>query len=736
MEKRWNRKMLYWILILICLILIFFCWRTFNTETGKRHWIFTPQWIQHFRKWLDVSGWTKLVYKISYDKYEEVYQWAELDAIKKTIESIVLKNIDNRVSSLWVSDYKAYAEIMDWSHYIVVEIWWIADLDQAKEIIWKTVELEFRLPNTIEVTPDVVKERSNFAIALRDEIMSTNWEMEKLASNRGSEWIIYSHYTWISAWDMPDIVRNNVSLLDTEIGKISPIKEWIYYTLSYQDLSWLDQEEIYSWFTFIRINDKQEVSIENATTNDILNVIAEMWKEYEDNIVKESSQKAWEYWFKDGNLVYNIWAVTESDLELSDVRIVQVETETAWLWADEDTLNEINENNNTKIQTVENQIVNSTEFDDYATLMSDNWAKNDDIKEIIPDFDETKVWEVQILTSLSTTYVVYIKDSKAKWENLYDELVVYNVDEDEFEKALASKMVYDIEFVFVRDHIERVTAKTSKWDILNWAYFKFATVWQWQLWEPVVTINFDDKGKEVFCDITAENIWTQMAIFVWWEMLTSPVIQAKICAWTAQIDWNFTNESAKELVDNLNNWAMPASLVLMQEDKISPTLWDKALEWALLAALIGTLAIFAYIWLKYGRKKWIVTLCVLLSFIAVLAWIMKLIDYALSLSGIAAVILSIWMAVDSNILIYERMKEEKENWRSDASAIDVAYDRSWPAIRDWNISTWLIALLLFSLWSNMFKWFGAMLCITTIMTLLLNVPLTKILLKLFYKNWK
>jgi len=175
---------------------------------------------------------------------------------------------------------------------------------------------------------------------------------------------------------------------------------------------------------------------------------------------------------------------------------------------------------------------------------------------------------------------------------------------------------------------------------------------------------------------------------------------------------------------------------LMQEDKISPTLWDKALQWALLAALIGTLAIFAYIRLKYGRKKWIVTLCVLLSFIAVLAWVMKLIDYALSLSGIAAVILSIWMAVDSNILIYERMKEEKENWRSDTSAIDVAYSRSWPAIRDWNISTWLIALLLFSLWSNMFKWFGAMLCITTIMTLLLNVPLTKILLKFFYRNWK
>ena len=127
---------------------------------------------------------------------------------------------------------------------------------------------------------------------------------------------------------------------------------------------------------------------------------------------------------------------------------------------------------------------------------------------------------------------------------------------------------------------------------------------------------------------------------------------------------------------------------------------------------------------------------VLLSFIAVLAWIMKLIDYALSLSWIAAVILSIWMAVDPNILIYERMKEEVKNWRSNQSAIDVAYDRSRPAIRDWNVSTWLIALLLLSLWSNMFKWFGTMLVVTIFLTLLVNVPLTKILLKLFYKNEK
>ena len=710
-------------------------WRSFNKEKGKDQFIFTKNWVQLFRKWLDVSWGTKLVYKISYDKYEEIYEWAELESVKKTIENIVLKNIDNRISSLWVSDYNAYTEIMDWKHYIVVEIWWVSDLDQAKEIIWKTVELEFRLPNTENVTAESIAERWNMAITLKDDIILAEWAIEKLAANRWSEWIYYEHFTWAAAWDLPNIIQNHPELLQTEIWEISPITEWLFYSQAYQDLSGLTKQVDLSWFTFLRVNDKREVSIENATANDIINVIAEMWNEYESNIVKNSSIKEWEYKFENWNLIYNLWDAVDPDADLSNVKIVEISTESAWLGADEETKAQIDAENERRIKTVQDSIKDSDEFDsEYAVLVANDWAENETIKNNISNFDETKIWEVQTISQLWATYVIYIKWGKSKWEKLYYELTVFDVNEEEFKQALKSKIVYDIEFVFVQDRVERVTAKSSKWDILNWAYFKYATVSQWQMWEPVVAINFDDKGKEVFCDITAENIWTQMAIFVWWNNLTSPVIQAKICGWTAQIDGWFTATTAKELVDNLNNWAMPAALILMQEDKVSPTLWERALEWALIAALIWTLAIFVYISLTYGIKKWFITLCVLLSFIIILAWLTKLFKYAFSLSWIAAIILSIWMAVDSNILIYERMKEEIKNWRSPQSAIDVAYDRSWPAIRDWNISTWLIALLLFSLWSNIFKWFWLMLLITTIMTLIINVPITKILLKQFYKN--
>jgi preprotein translocase subunit SecD len=128
-----------------------------------------------------VSGGTKLVFKISYDKYEQIYEGAELTAVKSMIEKIILKNIDNRISALGVSDYKAYVQNMDNQPYIVVEIGGVADLDQAKEIIGKTVELEFRLPNEAEPTSADKEKRKELAYNLKNSIELSNGLIDKFA---------------------------------------------------------------------------------------------------------------------------------------------------------------------------------------------------------------------------------------------------------------------------------------------------------------------------------------------------------------------------------------------------------------------------------------------------------------------------------------------------------------------------------------------------------------------------
>lgn len=132
----------------------------------------------------------------------------------------------------------------------------------------------------------------------------------------------------------------------------------------------------------------------------------------------------------------------------------------------------------------------------------------------------------------------------------------------------------------------------------------------------------------------------------------------------------------------------------------------------------------------YGIKKGIVTLISLVAYTLVLLAIVKITDYALSLSGIAAIILSIGMAVDANVLIFERMREEQEGGKDIKSAIKIAYERSFTAIKDSQVSTGIIGFFLFCIGINIFKGFGLMLVVGVILTLCVNVPLIRECMKL------
>lgn len=175
-----SKKTIFAVLFIVSLVFIFFVGRKFDPATGTRNFIFTSNGLSHFRKGLDVSGGTKLVYKISYDKYEKIYTDAtEFNALKKTIEAIIMKNIDSRISKLGVSDYKAYVQNMDDQNYIVVEIGGIADLDQAKELIGKTLELEFKLENPNAPTKASIAARKALANKVLAEVKADPENIQK-----------------------------------------------------------------------------------------------------------------------------------------------------------------------------------------------------------------------------------------------------------------------------------------------------------------------------------------------------------------------------------------------------------------------------------------------------------------------------------------------------------------------------------------------------------------------------
>ena len=682
----------------------------------QRERVFDWDSITNFRKWLDISGGTRLIYRISYDTYEQTYSGNSqaLADIKNTVENIIIKNIDGRISQLWVSDYKSFTQQLDNETQIVVEIWWVADLDQAKELIGKTVELEFKLPNDSEASEEEKAERSRIAQNLYSDLSNNPDKFEAIAGGRKSENIYYTGYNKVTLFQLPTIYQDNIGVLnETQEWKISPLMEWEYYSYQYEDESGNVQSLKADGYTFFRMISKEQWTREWVSLADILEVATNLWATYDEKftLVKEwTDVESGSYVIEWDTLKYNNGEVYPNE-EAYDVRVLAMIPDT--------TLNGESEEENTESDDFENKVneakdalLADMEAEIADALPSlDGLISNINLKTNIPSFDNSNTDAVQVYNEEWVTYLIAIRDRKSASDHWYHFVIINGVDEEKFNSSLESQTFYTLEEVFVQDNLSRVNAQSEDGKILNGANFKYASVSTSQLGEPVVLITFDDTWKEIFCNITEKNMWKQMAIFIWWEMITNPVIQAKICDGSAQIDGNFTAESAKEMTNQLNEWALPAPLILMQEEKVSPTLWENALNWALLAMAIWFIAIWLYMTWTYGWKKWLVSLISLTIYTMVLFAIVKIIDYALSLSGIAAVILSIWMAVDANVLIFERMREEKENKKSDHDAINIAYDRSWNAIRDGQISTWMIGLLLMLMWINMFKWFGTMLVI-------------------------
>lgn len=206
--------------------------------------------------------------------------------------------------------------------------------------------------------------------------------------------------------------------------------------------------------------------------------------------------------------------------------------------------------------------------------MANEWKDLASIQSIIAGFTGAAQGKAIVIPGLGSSFVVYVKDSKKANDALYELIEVKNIGAGEqaaFKSSLEKTVLYTLEDVFVKDTVSWVPA-TVNGEVLDGAYFQMASVGSSQLGQPVVLIQLNDEGKQLFCDITAENIGTQMAIFVGGQLVTAPTIQDKICGGTAQIDGQFDAAGGKELANSLNDGTLPAPLLIRQEEKIDATL--------------------------------------------------------------------------------------------------------------------------------------------------------------------
>lgn len=280
-----------------------------------------------------------------------------------------------------------------------------------------------------------------------------------------------------------------------------------------------------------------------------------------------------------------------------------------------------------------------------------------------------------------------------------------------------------------------VGASDAQWRILNDKYFLKASVQYNELFQPIIELTFNDEWAQIFWELSTRLVGQQMAIFVWWELLTDPVINEPILSWKAQISWSYTPDEANILANDINTWVVPAPIYLTSEKAIDSKLWSDSLSKLLVAWSAWFLMIFIFLIFIY-RLSWLLASIALLIYVAIILFIVKILWITLTLASIAGLILSIGMAIDANILIFERIRDEIKKGETIAKAAKIWFKKSWSAIWDSNVTGLIVAIILFVFWINLIKGFGLMLAIWIVVSLFSVMWVSRILIFVAAENAK
>ena len=253
--------------------------------------------------------------------------------------------------------------------------------------------------------------------------------------------------------------------------------------------------------------------------------------------------------------------------------------------------------------------------------------------------------------------------------------------------------------------------------------------------EPIVVLNFDREGAAIFSDVTRDNVGNLLGIFLDGVPISTPVIQSAIVGGTTQISGNFTIDSATELASNLNFGALPLPISLSETRTVNPTLGTETIESGIAVGVIALIAILLLFLIVYRFAGFIAGLTLLIYVILVLSFI-KLIPVVLTAAGLAGFIISIGFAVDANVLIFERIREEARNGMNLATAIERGCKRAQIAIRDANSTSIIIALLLFWFGTSLIKGFAFTFILGVLVSILTAYLFTYVFLRATVFNKK
>lgn len=258
--------------------------------------------------------------------------------------------------------------------------------------------------------------------------------------------------------------------------------------------------------------------------------------------------------------------------------------------------------------------------------------------------------------------------------------------------------------------------------------------------EAEVALQFNDEGAELFAEITGRNVGRTVAIFLdELPIMNPPTVNQQITGGQAVITGGFTLDEAKNLSIQLNAGALPVPIEVIEQKNIGASLGEESIQMSLRAGLVGLSMVMLFMALYYGRLGLLADIALVIYALFTLA-LYKLIPVTLTLPGLAGFILSVGMAVDSNILIFERMKEELRAGKPWKTAMELGFGRAWDSIKDANVATLTTAFILFNPFdwpflntSGMVRGFALTLSLGILISLFTGIIVTRTLMRLFYK---
>ncbi len=706
---------------------------------------------------LDLQGGTQLDYRIDLKNVKEKNndEDPDNDVLVKDIVEGVRTTIERRVNGLGVSEPQIYLSNVGDEQHIVVELAGIKDIEEAKKIVGKTIQLEFkeqketidksekeRIEKEANETLNKIKAKPDSFVSIGESVRTSDKKVDFRMNKESYLDQLPNHYKEIlpnlkAGEFYADVIEGSDGYVISEGGNLSEKKGLFLVQLiesGKKDRTLKKELSIEEAAKELNV----EVVNEDGLTFDALPTsLQEKFDDIKEKKINASNVLEIDNTYRSYQLVNTTKG--EEKVKASHILIAYAGATRA-----DDTVTRTKEEAKKEAERLaEEAKANPEKFAELAKEFSDgpSASKGGDLGffgrgQMAKPFEDAAFPELigEITDVVETEFgyhIIYITDKK-KADTTYDLLFIAVEKTDENKEKLTTlvEKMNGYEVVESQDSFKYneifydLTPDPWKSTGLDGSNFKFATVSYNQIGTPQVSIEFDAEGAKMFEEITDRLTNKPLAIFVGGKLISAPNVNQKITGGSAVITGQYTPQEALQLANDLNTGAIDAPILLTGQYTISASLGESALQVSLWAGVIGLIVLAIYMVLYY-RLMGLLAVIALLIYSVITLFILKITGIVMTLAGIAGIILSIGMAVDANILIFERTKEELNGGKSYASALSAGFERAWSSIHDSNISSLITCAILWGFGNSIIRGFALMLAIGILVSMFTAVVVTR-----------